>query len=237
MEALTGCLRSKKECQDQGLCFETGTQQPSRRPSWPGESCYCFVLVATDCSQGASTRDPRLSRNNHLVLVGLKNVFLVGWMLLRVLLSSAYISRSRSLMSSSVQTSTRYYAVISVRTDPDRERLVVAYPDEKSLREFIAAPSILALGYRSPAEAGAFMDVVDPKTCVLPQEPKTVLRGAAAQSLTGFPAFHPASEARLALANTRTTLRRLVGHCLAAAIVFVYSKNLLSAMLRAFVSF
>jgi hypothetical protein len=39
------------------------------------------------------------------------------------------------------------YAVISVRSEPDRERLVIAYPDETTLRDLIVAPSIAALGY------------------------------------------------------------------------------------------
>jgi len=52
-----------------------------------------------------------------------------------------------------VDTSTWRYAVICVRSEPDRERLVIAYPDEETLRDLIAAPSIVALGYTSRADA------------------------------------------------------------------------------------
>jgi hypothetical protein len=52
-----------------------------------------------------------------------------------------------------VDASTWQYAVISVRSEPDRERLVIAYPDQKTLRDLIAAPSIVALGYTSRADA------------------------------------------------------------------------------------
>jgi uncharacterized protein YegL len=52
-----------------------------------------------------------------------------------------------------VDTSTWQYAVISVRSEPDLERLVVAYPDQETLRDLIAAPSIVALGYTSRAAA------------------------------------------------------------------------------------
>ena len=45
------------------------------------------------------------------------------------------------------------YAVICVRSEPERERLVIAYPDEETLRDLIAAPSIVALGYTSRADA------------------------------------------------------------------------------------
>jgi hypothetical protein len=149
----------------------------------------------------------------------------------------AYVPGSRSLMSASIETSTRYYAVISVRSAPHRERLVVAYPDEKSLRGLIAAPSILALGYQSRAEALACMDGVDLATCALPQALRTVLPGALTRGLKRFPAIRAASEVRLALTTTRTMIRHLGRYCFAVAIVFVYSKNLLSATLRALASF
>ena len=52
-------------------------------------------------------------------------------------------------MDELLDTSTWQYAVISVRSDPARERLVIAYPEEDILRDLIAAPSIVALGYTS----------------------------------------------------------------------------------------
>jgi hypothetical protein len=58
-------------------------------------------------------------------------------------------------VSSLVHTSMQQYAVISVRTLPHCERLVIAYPDEKTLRELLAGPSIVALGYSSREEAEA----------------------------------------------------------------------------------
>lgn len=56
-------------------------------------------------------------------------------------------------MDELVDTSTWRYAVITVRSDLARERLVIAYPDEDTLRDLIAAPSIVALGYTSRADA------------------------------------------------------------------------------------
>ena len=56
-------------------------------------------------------------------------------------------------MDELVDTSTWRYAVIRVRSDPARERLVIAYPDEETLQDLIAAPSIVALGYTSRADA------------------------------------------------------------------------------------
>jgi len=67
-------------------------------------------------------------------------------------------------MSESVDTSTWQYAVIAVRTEPPRERLVIAYPDETTLRAFIAAPNIIALGYDSRDQAVADIDRYIPMT-------------------------------------------------------------------------
>ena len=61
-------------------------------------------------------------------------------------------------MSSFVQSSVWQYAVISLGTEPSCEQAVIAYPDEKSLRDLLAAPSILGLGYRSREEAKANLD-------------------------------------------------------------------------------
>ena len=59
------------------------------------------------------------------------------------------------VVSSLVHTLMQQYAVISVRTEPRCERLVIAYSDEKTLRNLLAAPSIVALGFRSREEAEA----------------------------------------------------------------------------------
>jgi hypothetical protein len=48
------------------------------------------------------------------------------------------------------------YAVIAgLRTETGPERLVIAYPNEKSLRDLIAAASIIAVGFSSREEAVA----------------------------------------------------------------------------------
>jgi hypothetical protein len=62
------------------------------------------------------------------------------------------------VVSSLVHSSMWQYAVISVRSEQGCERLVIAYPDEKSLRDLLAAPSILGLGYHSREEAQSNID-------------------------------------------------------------------------------
>lgn len=52
-----------------------------------------------------------------------------------------------------VPNATPLFAVISVRRVPQCEHLVIAYSDEKALRDLLAKPSIVALGYSSREEA------------------------------------------------------------------------------------
>ena len=69
-----------------------------------------------------------------------------------------FVGLKGDVMSNLIASSVLHYAVISVRTGPCCERLVIAYLDEKSLQALIAAPSILGLGYRSRKEAQANID-------------------------------------------------------------------------------
>ena len=52
-------------------------------------------------------------------------------------------------------TGVQYAVIAGLRTETGPERLVIAYPNEKSLRDLIAAPSIIAAGFSSHEEAVA----------------------------------------------------------------------------------
>jgi hypothetical protein len=55
-----------------------------------------------------------------------------------------------------VDSSGVQYAIIAgLRTEAGPERLVIAYPNEESLRDLIAPPSIIAIGFSSREEAVA----------------------------------------------------------------------------------
>jgi hypothetical protein len=59
-------------------------------------------------------------------------------------------------MGALVRCSTVHYAIIQASSRKDHpEILVIAYPDENCLRNLIAAPSIVGLGFRSREEAMA----------------------------------------------------------------------------------
>ena len=59
-------------------------------------------------------------------------------------------------MNDVVESGSLQYAVIAgLHTETGIERLVIAYPNEESLRDLIAAPSIIAAGFSSREEAAA----------------------------------------------------------------------------------
>jgi hypothetical protein len=123
-----------------------------------------------------------------------------------------------------VETSTWQYAVICVRSEPDRERLVIAYPDEETLRNLIAAPSIVTLGYSSRADALKNIDrsAVVHTTLTFLTECRVVLRRVAG-------GFGPSGASRV--------MRSLLHNGFAAALIFFYSRNVLSSTVRAIISF
>ena len=127
-------------------------------------------------------------------------------------------------MDELVETSTWQYAVICVRSEPDRERLVIAYHDEETLRDLIAAPSIVTLGYSSRADALKNIDrsAVLHTTLTFLTECRVVLRRVAG----GF-----------GLSRASRIMRSLLHNGLAAALIFFYSRNVLSSTVRAFISF
>ena len=140
-------------------------------------------------------------------------------------------------MDELVGTSAWRYAVISVRSEPDRERLVIAYPDEETLRDLIAAPSIVTLGYSSRADALKNIDRCIRTTNSL----KRLLKTAVLHTNLTFLTECRVSLRRLAggfgLSGTSKIMRNLLHNGLAGALVFFYSRNVLSSTVRAFISF
>ena len=130
-------------------------------------------------------------------------------------------------MNELVDTSTWRYAVISVRSEPGRERLVIAYPDEETLRNLVAAPSIVALGYTS--RAGALKNI---DRCVTSQ-PSLKRLVAATQCCLAFRRL----AGSFGLLRTSRIMRTLLHNGVAVVVIFFYSRNVLSSTVRAFISF
>lgn len=137
----------------------------------------------------------------------------------------------------SIHTSTFRYAVIAVRNEPPGERLVISYPNEKVLRDLIAAPSILRLGYRSREEAIANIDRGVSTTTVSRRESKVGIVDIGATLLKEVGAASRRLVGNFGSASTWRILRNLCQHSSAHAIRFVYSRNILSSTVRAFMSY
>ena len=140
-------------------------------------------------------------------------------------------------MSLTIPTSTRHYAVISVRTDPHREQSVIAYTDEKSLRGLIAAPSIVAMGFRSRAEAVAYMGGRCSTGQASSPESTTELSGTAALYLSESAKIHRTYKVKLDPPNMWAKICHLMRYSFAVAVVLIYSRNFISATFRAVISF
>ena len=136
-------------------------------------------------------------------------------------------------MNTVVDSSSVHYAVIAgLRTETGSERLVIAYSNEASLRDLIAAPSILATGFSSREEAVAGRRV-------------SVLTAASHRRMTKSMADGETEQHQQGLnweqhrADKRSALRRLVqflvasyGDVAAAAIAIFFSRNAVSAIIR-----
>ena len=131
-------------------------------------------------------------------------------------------------MNALLQFTKLQYAVIQVSNmmDPP-ERLILAYTDERTLRALIARPSIVGLGFSSPDEA------VNPTSekAVAPAPPNEL-------ESTRLGKDQPHCRGGRAVAwSSFSSLRRLasgvVQFAFATTIGVFYSKNIVSAIIRA----
>jgi hypothetical protein len=100
----------------------------------------------------------------------------------RLLPLNAYEPRGRvkedAVVKQMVDSWGMQYAVIAgLRTETGPERLVIAYPNEKSLRDLIAAASIIAVGFSSREEAVASARASMPTAIYRQQMPEAIAGG------------------------------------------------------------
>ena len=147
-----------------------------------------------------------------------------------------FVGLKGDVVSNLIPSSELHYAVISVRSGPCCERLVIAYPDEKSLQALIAAPSILGLGYRSRKEAQANIDRCATTACHSWRE-LTVALVSTTGSRFEFIANHQLRGGAASVERTCCNIGGLLHRCLALAIAVLYSKNVFCAAIRALTLF
>ncbi len=129
-------------------------------------------------------------------------------------------------------TGVRYAVIAGLRTEAGLERLVIAYPSEESLRDLLAAPSIIAVGFSSREQAVAGGRSRVPNAAVSYQRTPKAIAGGPERYWRGF----NWAERR---GQTSSTLRRLARFLVtsysdvaAAAIAIFFSRNAVSAVVR-----
>jgi hypothetical protein len=124
------------------------------------------------------------------------------------------------------------YAVIGVRqTETGPERIVIAYSSEESLRDLVAAPSIVALGFASHDEAVMGGGASLPNRVVDQQTPETM---AGADTNRSQQRLNQQRRGETGSMSQRA--RRFVSTCcsdvLTWATVIFYSSSFVSAAIR-----
>jgi hypothetical protein len=131
-----------------------------------------------------------------------------------------------------VDSSGVQYAVIAgLRSETGPERLVIAYPNEESLRDLIAAPSIVAVGFSSREEAVAGSRASGPTAVRHQPMPEATAGG----EIERYQQELNLAERR----GTGSTWRRLItflvtcyGGVATSAVVIFSSRNTVSAVIR-----
>jgi len=118
------------------------------------------------------------------------------------------------------------HAVIQASSNKDRpERLVIAYQDEDCLRDLIAAPSIIGLGFASREEAIANLEGHMSDAAPSKQQPRITAMFHATHANTELAGGHgPVKHRRIP--------QSILQSALAAVIALFYSKNIVSVMIR-----
>jgi hypothetical protein len=135
-------------------------------------------------------------------------------------------------MTELVDSSIAQYAVIEARrTEGPSERFVIAYPDEESLRELIAGPSIIACGFASREEA---LTSIDADLCTGALWKRTP-RNRAEKYQRGVLSAKRRLAAGFNVTQTGRMVCSLLQAAVAGAILILYSRNAVSAVIRSLV--
>jgi len=136
------------------------------------------------------------------------------------------------VMTGLVNTPIAQYAVLEARrTEGPSERFVIAYPDEESLRELIAGPSIIACGFASREEAQINVDADFCTAAAWKQTPRDRAEKYQREVLSAKRCLGAGFNLTQAGRNVRGFLHAAV----AGAILIFYSRNAVSTLIRSFV--
>ena len=140
---------------------------------------------------------------------------------------------SGDIMNQWVDSSSLQYAVIeALRTGGRPESVVIAYRDEESLRDLIAAPSIVAVGFSSRQQAAASTEVYGSAAVTSKRSLRAGVVDAAGKCERRSQSAERRFEDWFGLGQTGEIGRRILRDVVAAAIRIFNSRNDISAAIR-----
>ncbi len=136
-------------------------------------------------------------------------------------------------VNSVVNSSGMQYALIAgLRIETGPERLVIAYPNERSLREFIAAASIIAVGFSSREEAVADSKASLPTAAASEERMPAPVAENTERCQQGFHWSERRAEIASALGRAAEFLVASYRDIASTAAVIFFSTNAISALIR-----
>ncbi len=125
------------------------------------------------------------------------------------------------------------YAVIAgLRTDTGPERLVISYMNEESLRDLIAAPSIVAFGFSSREEAVAGSRACVPTAVAYQPMPEAMAGGETEKRQQGLSWAERRGETDSVLRRLARFLATSWSDVVTSATMIFSSSNFVSAAIR-----
>jgi len=141
--------------------------------------------------------------------------------------------REDAVVNELVDFSGVQYAVIEgLHTETGHERIVIAYPNEQSLRDLIAAPSIVAFGFSSREEAVAGSRACVPTAVAHQRMPEAMAGGKTERRQRGLSWAERRGETGSALRRLGRFLVTSCSDAVTSAIVIFSSSNTVSAAIR-----
>jgi len=133
-------------------------------------------------------------------------------------------------------TNVRYAVIETFRTEGGSERFVLAYHNERSLRDLIAAPCIAAFGFSSREEAAGRTKPSVSMATTLKQVPTTTVVERTEEHQRGPHRGEQRSETCSASPTIRRFLAAFYSDAVAAGIFVFFSRNIFSTAIRTFLA-
>jgi hypothetical protein len=126
----------------------------------------------------------------------------------------------------------QYAAIEGLRTETGHERIVIAYLNEQSLRDLIAAPSIVALGFSSREEAVTGRRACVPSTVAYQRMPEAMAGGETETYQQGLSWAEQRRETGSVLRRLGRFVATSFSDVVTSAMVVFSSGNFVSAAIR-----